>query len=58
MPSTWKSTWLLFGVIVISIGVSVSGRIRISSAYERPGTTIVISGVTGLSRVSVRTAIR
>ena len=48
VPSTWKSTWLLFGVTVISIGASASGRIRISSAYERPGTTMTTSGVTGL----------
>ena len=58
MPSTWKSTWLLFGVTVISIGASASGRIRISSAYERPGTTMTISGDTGLSSFTVRTAIR
>ena len=29
-----------------------------SSAYERPGTTIVTSGLTALSSVRVRTAIR
>ena len=55
--STWKMTWLLAWASMMSTGSSVSDRTRISSVYERAGTTRLVSS-TGSRIGSVLTAMR
>ena len=57
MVSTWKMTWLRAGASMMSTGSSVSDRMRISSMYERAGTTRLVSS-TGSRIWSVLTAMR